>query len=489
MALGVQIQDRVNVQAILQTAVFVPLDLKKAAHFVDSAEIPVDRRYVEATRSDFADLFDENGIPYNYAALHYSQKRLPASLQIARWIRSASKPYWIAGAHNTTLATWAAISAGSFRVSVSGTPATFDDVTGVDLTAATALSQIPGILTAKLAALTSPNVTGLDDAVFSFDVYGRLILTMPGTGAAAIAPVVGVAASGTDLSVLMDATNGETIPGYDAESIGAAIDALRAVDDTAYFYTLTPDTDNTTREGQILAFAAKIETLNKLGVWTTADTGCKDSSDDGDIMSQTQALGYSRTMGIYYEAIATRPLMIPEAAALGAVIPADEGTVSFAQEALTGVTASGFSAPLSAAQTAVIKGKGGNVIESVGGFTYLYSGQTANGEEFRIMLGRDWFVQRIAAGIFSYQIATPLAAFDAETLGAIEAIIQDAIDAAIVRRILVNTAARPAVVNIPDEDTFTAAQRKSHLMSLPDAFSAYINSNVTDYQIVGVWAQ
>jgi hypothetical protein len=55
MALGVQTVDRVDVQALLQTAVVVPASLRKAVYFIDTDEIPLDRRYVEVTKSDFAD--------------------------------------------------------------------------------------------------------------------------------------------------------------------------------------------------------------------------------------------------------------------------------------------------------------------------------------------------------------------------------------------------------------------------------------------------
>jgi ABC-type arginine transport system ATPase subunit len=155
----------------------------------------------------------------------------------------------------------------------------------------------------------------------------------------------------------------------------------------------------------------------------------------------------------------------------------------------TGVTTSGFYAPLSLADTQTVTSKGGNVIERVGGFTYLYDGLVFGGEEFRIMLGRDWFQNLIAARIHSYQMQTPLAAFDEETVSVIGSIIQEVGQTAIGRRILTDTVERPFVVTMPDPDTFDAIQRRSHVMAVSEAFSGYLNSSVTDYRIVGVWAQ
>jgi hypothetical protein len=488
MALAVQVQDRVDIQAILQTAVAVPASLRKAAYFIDVPEIPLDRRYVEVTKSDYESTLDSSGYPYAFAGLHFSQALVPQSLQIARWAQSASNPYWIAGDHETTLATWTAITDGSFEVAVNGTPTTNDEVTGVDFSSATALSQIPAILTAATNSAAS-NVTGLDTAVWSFDVYGRLILTMPGTGASAVAVTITAAASGTDISAtLLDAPNGTVVLGVDAESIADAIDALRATDDTAYFYTakFTTSTDEA-RATEILAMAAKVESLSKVCIVTADDTDIKNSSVDTDIFSQLDQLAYKRTLGIYFENISDRPKIIPEAAVLGRVISADEGSISFAQNDLTGLTPSGYSTPLTKSLTDVVKAKGGNVIETVAGFTYLYSGLVFGGEELRIIVGRDWFVNTIAAALFSYQIQQPLTAFDNETITAAANIVLETGQEAIDRRILVDTVERPFTVTPPDADDFTQAERASHIMAMSNFFQAYLNSSVTDWQIIGTW--
>ena len=489
MALAVQVQDRVDIQAILQTAVSVPASLRKAVYFIDTAEIPLDRRFVEVTKSDYADTLDSSGYPYAFAGLHFSQKRVPQSLQIARWAQAASSPYWVAGDYETTLATWTAISDGSFEVAVVGTPTTNDEVTGIDFSSCTTLAQVATVLTNAVQALVGPNITGLDTAVWSFDIYGRLVLTMPTTGASADSIVIMAASAGTDISAtLLDASNGSSVAGVDAESIADAIDALRATDDTGFFYTAKFTTaSDEARATEILAMGAKVESLNKFAVITADDTDIKNSSTDTDIFSQMDQLAYKRTLGIYFENISDRPLIIPEAALLGAIIPADEGTVSFAFEDLTGLTPSGYTTPLTKSLTDVVVGKGGCVIETVAGYTYLYNGLTFGGEELRIMVGRDWFVSTIANALFSYQLQQPLTAFDNETIVAITNIILETAAVAITRRILVDTAERPFTVSPPDEDDFTQTQRASRKMEISNFFQVYLNSAVTDYQIIGTW--
>lgn len=489
MALPVQQQDRVDVQAILQAKVSIPASLNKAGYFIDTDEIPLDRRFVDVTKSDFASTFlDSAGKPYAFASLHFAQSRVPQSLQIARWAQSASKPYWVAGDHETTLATWVAVTDGSFEVAVSGTPSTNDEVTGVDFSSATALSQIPGILTTATQAAQA-NVVGLDTAIWSFDIYGRLILTMPGTGASAIAVTIVPAATGTDISAtLLDATNGTVVSGIDAETIAEAIDALQAVDDTAYFYTADFTTaSDAARETEILTMCAKVESMSKVAVITADDTDIKNSSLDTDIFSQLQALGYKRSMGIYYENISDRPLMIPEAAELGCVIPAEEGSVAFNDEDLTGVTGSGYATPLTKGLTDVVVDKGGNVIEQVAGYTYLYNGQTFSGVELRVIVGRDWFLNTIASAAMTYKISTPMTGLDNETIDAVAGMVLVAGEGAIGRKILVDTVERPFTVTPPDADNFTQAERASRYMQLIDFFQGYLNTNVADIQIIGTW--
>lgn len=488
MAKAVQIEDRVNVQALLQTSVAAQVGFGKNVFIIDSDEVPTDRRVLEVTRSDYATTLDSSGQPYAYAATHFSQKRTPDSLLIGRWAQAAANTFTVAGsAWTQILATWVAITDGTFKVFEVDTPANSDDITGLDFSGMTALSQLPAVLNAALAALVGPTITGLDTAEFSIDAYGRLVLTMPTTGASAVTVNIGVQGTGTDVATLMDYTNATPVAGLDAETITAAIDAIEAKDTTGYFVTAKFSDVKATKEAQIALFCAKIESMTKLGIFLTDDVLCLDSADTTNIIYTMAALGYKRTLGLYYESIALRPTIFPDAAALGAVISAAEGTVKFGQEALVGVGVSGYVDSLSNSETDAVIGHGGNVIELVGGVTYLFNGLTLGGEEMRIMMGRDWFVTRIGEDIFNYTIQQPITAFDNETLTAIAGFITERGTMAITRRILVDTVERPFTVNMPDEDDFTQAERASHVMTTKDVFQAYLNSAVNEYVLTGTW--
>ena len=490
MAKAVQIADRVDVQAILQTSTVAQVGFGKNLFIIDSDEIPVDRRVYEVTKNDYADELSSSGLPYAYAQTHFSQKRTPDSLQIGRWAKTASETYLnLGGGYTQTLATWTAITDGSFTVYEVDTPATLDDITGLNFSGMTDISQLPGIIETALQAVAVPNVSGLDTATVFFDVFGRLTIKMPNTGASAatinIKPVS--PASGTDISTLLDYTNGVPVAGLDAETITDAIDAIQAKDNTGYFITAKFDDTKSTKNAEILAFAAKIESQEKLGVVLSDDILMLDTADTTNIGYQLKALNYKRTLGLYYESISSRPTMFPDSAGLGAVISATEGTVKFCQEELTGVNVSGYADPLSSAETEAVRGHGFNVVESVGGLLGWFDGLTVGGEEMRIMFGRDWFVTRIREAIWNYTFQQSLTAFDNETLSALTGFVQDIGNEAITRRIIVDTVERPFTVNFPDEDDFTQAERATHKLTATDVFQAYLNSAVNEYQIIGTW--
>ncbi len=104
------------------------------------------------------------------------------------------------------------------------------------------------------------------------------------------------------------------------------------------------------------------------------------------------------------------------------------------------------------------------------------------------MLGRDWFVARIAERIFSIQLQKDLMAFDNETLAQVEESILEYAEEAIARRILVNTPDRPFTINIPDADDISQAERGTRKLTLQDAFHGWINSSINDYEIFGTWS-
>jgi len=486
MAKGVQISDRVNVQAILQTAIAPAAGFGKALFMIDSDEIPTDKRVVEVTRGDYADHFDSNGLAYACCQTHFSQKRVPDSLLLGLYVSdNGDNAPAIATLPDAdrTLVTYTSISNGSMTVDKDGTDV---DLTGLDFSGATAIDQIWTIIQTAIKSASTPDT----NAFFGEDNFGRIALKLPDsvTGAGHTVGIKPLGTpSGTDIAVLLGYATEVSTAGIDKADVPTNINDLLNVDNTGYYIFAKFSNVKAEKEAEITAFCAKIESLEKIGIVLSDDTKIKDAADTTNIFAKMKALGYKRTAGIYYENIVSREKMFPDSAVLGCVIPAQEGTTKFAQEEIVGISISGYNAVLSEPETKAVTGHGGNVIERVGEVTYMFDGLTFGGEEIRIMLGRDWFVSRIREALFSYTIQQPLTAFDNETLTAIAGFIQDAGEKAIARRILVDTVERPFLVNLPDEDDFSQAERASHKMTAYDVFQAYLNSAVNEYKLVGTW--
>jgi len=602
-----QISDHVDVQAILQTAVAPAMGFGTQLFLVDDEQIPIDRRYRYTTKSGYADDFEIDTPPYDYALTYYSQKRTPDDLMIGRMVLTDIGPVYVMEDYETDYSVWATITEGSLVFTDSED--NIVEIDGLDFHSVTAFSQVLTILNAALALVTPGTIVGLENATFEVDSLGRLVLNMNAgdstsptvvissttgsdapafimpdyedgfavwelvvdgafkvtdseantttvsgisfdgvttfagvltklndalaalsdpdvegldeatfsvittnganrlalimpTGQDAESPTVtiGAPAAGTDLSgatymgvstgfvvsgnipsdTFAHCSTGFAVSGVDAESPVTALQAIREIDNSFY---------NVHERGcsiaQQLALAQYIETQELLLDLVTNDDNAVDATKITDIGYLCKALSLKRTLIIY----TTKDDEYPDAAVSGCVFPTTEGSCSFAYEVLSQVTESGASGtPLTAGEIVALKAKNYNWIETIGSNTYMYNGLTSGGEEKRIMLGRDWFVARIRENIFTSMLNAKLHAFDLATFTIVEGIIRKIGDEAIIRSILVNTVDRPFVVTMPDPDTITPAERASHEFDHEEIFSGYLNSAINDYKIVGTWS-
>jgi hypothetical protein len=471
-----EIVDHVDVQAILQTAQALAKGFGVQLFLVDDPQIPVDTRFRYTTKTSKNTDFEEGTHPRDYADVFFGQKRVAEELMVGRWISSETAPFFVCGpGYELDYGVWELISDGSFAVQ-SGVNT--DVISGLDFDGITALTQILPILNAALADLVAPSITGLEDAVFSFDSLGRLRLDMLATGATEPTIAIISDATGTDLAPLFDADNGSSVVGYDVETPTEAVTAISEIDNSWYNLHERGCSDD-----QQVSVGTYIESLEKLCDLVLTDVGVKNPAVTDDVGSRLQALTTRRTMCLYHE----HTDQYPDAAVSGAILPAQEGTTNFAHEQLALVTDAGLTKPLTKGERNALKAKKVCWVQDVGGIVEMYDGITSGNEEKRIMLGRDWYVARIREAIFSDMINDPLHAFDNPTMAKVESRIREVSNEALRRKIIVDTPDRPLVINIPDADSFTAADRASRKAEIFDAFLCYINSAINDYLIVGTW--
>jgi hypothetical protein len=478
-----KISEFVNVQNILKTSVAPQAGFGLQLFLVDDDQIPVDVRYILVTADSYSDSFESTSIPYKYCQAYFGQAIVPDQLMVGRWISAATAPFWYAGpAYETTIATLEDITDGEFLVTNSNADET--EVTGIDFSGITTFAQFLSKINLALAALVTPDVTGLNTATFAIDATGRVALTMVATGSAVptftISEVSG--GSGTDLAKVLDSDNGVAVSGYDAESLVESKAEIADINDT--FYNIHQRGGSA---AQVEELAIQIETEKKLLDVVISDPNAKNPALDTDLGSTLQALSLNRTLCIYSE----KTDEYPDAAVAGRVFPLAEGSSNFAYQKLALVTESGDANPLTAGQKIALSDKGYNRIETVGNITFMYDGLCCSGEEKRIMLGSDWLVARIAEGIFTIQINKDIMAFDNDSISQVESVVRDWATEAIARKIVVDTPDRPATFNFPDADDITAAMRATHRLTVQSppgpAWVLYVNSAINDYTIIGEW--
>lgn len=460
------IRDHIDVQVVLNSPVAPQASFGVGLFLSDDAQIPVDQKYIVVTALDF-DMLDPSSNSYKYALAYFGQKRTPAKLVIGRVVETASLPYFASGpSREKDLADLILIDDGKISVS-DGT--TTDDLTGIDFSSMTDPDQIVEVMNDALV-LAGSTVTA------SLDLLDRVVFTtsLP-AGEVELSLLAGV---GTDLMPIFDAANGVTQAAVASQTLASAVIALRNMG--IGFWNINIRSSATVDE--LVAFAQWVETQKMFVDFVVTDPNAESIGATSDLGFKIKELGLDRSMVIY-----TQRSDFPDAAANGCVLPAKEGTTSFAWEELKSVADSGKTEPLSQTVRGVLKSKGYVWIETIESNTILYDGITSGNEEKRIILGKDWYEFVIQSRIFLMQLSSPLMSFDNETMTKLEGVIKTVSDEAVARKIIVDTAKRPLTVNLPDADDIPEEQRKAHKFIELNAFEAWVNSAINDYKIVGVW--
>jgi hypothetical protein len=446
----------------------------------DDSVVPLHRRYIITTRLAYEDDLPAGTEPRGFAQDFWSQSRSADKLYVGLWAKTALPPVYVTGATKSlTLSDWTAVTDGTFTVrDNAGTP-NEDDLTGLNFSTATSVTDIETILTAAIQAIAVPNITGLDTAVFEFNNVGELVLRHSLSGAAAATLTIVSEGTGTDLTgaSFFDIANGATIAGIDAEEPTDAVTAIRDLNDEWYKMSLRNES-----AAQQQALAAQFESLSKQLTLVNTETDAKNPASTTDVPYILKSLGYDNVSSTYTEHDINATGGRVDAVMDGACLPGTEGSIAWSNERLKSVFSSGKDAfgnaiELTATEVSALEGKNCNWIASTTVDTFATPGLNASGNETRIILLKHWMENELESRIFTYNLDnTPF--FDDTTLAAYEGITQAVVNEAFERGGLVDTEDRPITVVFPLADDFTAADRASHTMTLDNVFSAYITSVV-----------
>jgi len=328
---------------------------------------------------------------YLAAELYYSQTPKPLNLAVGRWARTAT-PASIRGAILTDaekqMSNWTAITAGSFTISIDGTPQTVDEL---DFSGQTNLNGVANIINDKLTGAT-----------IAWDGT-RFTIVADSTGATS---KVGYATG--DLAAMLKMTASTALvptDGADAESPLEAVTSL--ADESSAWYGLMFAASTMPTDDEKIAIAGFIEAATTTRIFgiTETDTRALDATWTDDIGSRLKALGYKRSPVQYSQ----NPYAIASlfGRAFSVNFNANRSTITLMYKQEPGIVAEN----LTATQAATLKTKNINVFVQYDNDTAIVQwGTMPSGAYFDEIHGLDWFADAVQNALYNllYQSKTKI---------------------------------------------------------------------------------
>lgn len=270
--------------------------------FTSDPRVPVDAIVTVENATDAITYFGASSVEAAFATQYFTYiSPAPASqakkLRFAQWPSAAIAPRVYGMEAGTLIGTFTAITDGSLNLTIGDYQTT---VTGIDLSAAATLAGVATAVQSAIQAIVAGGVDWTGSTVVYDALAGTFNLTGGQTGYAAIA--VDVAASGTDLSMLLGWRNVGTVysPGSDAETPLEAV--IRAENITDSFGSLS--FGPTITEEQAVDVAQYVAPLNVKYQFYVPVTASNESTFYAALLNiPSTGLIFNGTTGEYKEAI------------------------------------------------------------------------------------------------------------------------------------------------------------------------------------------
>ncbi len=330
---------------------------------------------LDAIAADFGTTVEE----YKAAAKWFAQSPQPTSLIIGRWLKTAASGGLRCAPLSATqqaIASWNAITAGSFKLTKDGGAAT--DITILNFSGAANLNAVASIIQAALTGVT---------CVWNSN-YQRFEFQSNTTGPTSAIAFLATAATGTDISGMLGGTSTSSgayvYAGAAAETAAAAVTYFDGQIGQQWYGLNTPaavDADH-------LAVAAYIEAATVKHVYgiTTNEAAALVPSATTDIGYQLQQLKYKRTM-TQYSSSDTNAVISAMARILTTNYNGSNTVITLKFKQEPGVVAE----YINTTQAASLKAKNYNVFVNYANNTaILQEGVMADGTFTDIVMGTDW---------------------------------------------------------------------------------------------------
>lgn len=365
------------------------------------------------------------------ATAYFAQQPKPTALKVSTRYPTAQAAQLRGGAvvdNATNLALFTAISDGSFTISIDSVA---QDITGLNFTADTDLTEVADAIETALQAVASGGFTA---ATCTHDGT-RFYINSGTTGTSSKVSFLTTVtpASGTDISSLLQMQQGEgtKTDGIDAETITASLDAIQQINTDWYGLMFTKEVRDGVQingEDAVEAAADWCEARIKIFGNTTNDLDVLDSVTTTDIASVLSAKNLRRTITTF----SSYPNQYPSASVLGRAF-----TVNFSQTNST-ITLKFKQMPtitveqLTQSQKSVLDSKFANALIEVGSSDMYAESWMASGVFFDEVHGIDWLQNAVETNVFGYLLTrTTKVPYTNKGIAAIEQQVISALDEAV----------------------------------------------------------
>lgn len=295
---------------------------------------------------------------------------------------------------STELATFQAITDGTFTISIDGVSTNF---TGLDFSSATGMGDIATAIETSLQAVVTGGYTAAT-CVYDTDHF---VVTSGTTGASSTISYMTVEGTGTDVSDLLKMQQGQAIKadGIAGETVSQSLTALNEVDESWYGFAFTKEVRDDVvinTEDAVEAAADWAEARIKVFFSTTNNELAYNSVSTSDIAYTLSQKSLSRTLLQY----SSYPSEYPEASIAGRAFSVDftsgNPSITLKFKQLPGITVEG----LSLNQKNALDAKNCNALYDVAGNIMLAEGVMVGGRFFDEVHGLDWLQNAIQTNVF-----------------------------------------------------------------------------------------
>lgn len=329
---------------------------------------------------------------YKAALTYYSQNPRPQQLVISRRVAAPIGAELRGGANITTsIPAWKAITTGSLKV-------TFDsvakDVTGLTFAAVTTLPGVAAVIQAGIRA-QGAGVAAFTGAVVTYKDK-RFYLTSGATGAAATVDYAAPAATGVDVSALLQwgqTGNARLAPGYDVETLVGALVASQNANQDWYGAAFTKEVRDTE---QFMDAAAWIQARIKVMAFDSEDRENLDPLNESSLGYRLDQGGFSRTVGVFNDVSGQYAAVSALARAFVVNFNVQDSTITLKFKQMPTITPANIFFNEKAALDKIHM----NAYYDVGGNPMLGEGYVFGGRFFDEIHGIDWLQNAIETNVF-----------------------------------------------------------------------------------------